>query len=67
MDQARSILHVQEVAYRNGYEQGISKMQEIYKVLGWQGGTIHQVVERIKELLEHEQELAEARDDRKNM
>lgn len=32
-------------------------MKEIYEALGWQGGTVHQIVEEIKRLKEVENEL----------
>lgn len=47
-------------------KQPSTPMEMIYKQLGWQGGTIHQVIARIKELQEREQILAEITDDHKN-
>lgn len=63
-DLVTSISGVQNAAYQAGYKQGISNMELIYKALGWQGGTIHQVVDEIKKLKEIEDNVAEAQYER---
>lgn len=41
-------------AYAMGYKAACDAMREIYSALGWQGGTVHQVVQEVRQLREHE-------------
>lgn len=44
-------------AYAMGYAAACDAMKDIYATLGWQGGTIHQVVQEVRQLRENEATL----------
>lgn len=48
---------------RNAVLGDVQGMEKIYEVLGWQGGTIHQIVEEIERLKKCEELVKEALED----
>lgn len=45
-----AIAVAEERAYRRGYEAACAALGEVYASLGWQGGTIHQIVAEVRRL-----------------
>lgn len=46
----KSMILIEKQAYEKGYNYAIEAWQDVYKALGFQGGTIHQVIEEVKRL-----------------